>query len=42
MCYQNDKVIDGGPIYYSMNISLNGTISEIFSKIAKKIEKINY
>ena len=34
------KVIDGGPIYYSMNISLNGTISEIFSKIAKKIEKL--
>ncbi len=34
------KVIDGGPIYYSMNINLNGTISEIFSKIAKKIEKL--
>lgn len=34
------KVIDGGPVYDSMNITLNGTISEIFSRIANKIEKL--
>ena len=34
------KVIDGGPVYDSMNITLNGTISEIFLRIAKKIEKL--
>lgn len=34
------KVIDGGPVYDTMNITLNGTISEIFSRIANKIEKL--
>lgn len=34
------EIIDGGPIYESKNISLKGTISEIFFRIAKVIEQI--
>ena len=34
------NIIDGGPIYGSLNVTLNGNISEIFSRIAKKIDKL--
>ena len=33
-------IIDGGPIYDSFEISLDGTISEIFSRIAVCVEKL--
>jgi methionyl-tRNA formyltransferase len=34
------EVIDGGPIYDSMDISLKGKISEIFFRIAENIEHL--
>jgi len=33
-------ILDGGPIYDSFEVSLNGTISEIFSKIAICVERL--
>jgi methionyl-tRNA formyltransferase len=33
-------ILDGGPIYDSIEISLDGTISDIFSRIAVCIEKL--
>lgn len=33
-------ILDGGPIYDSLNISLKGTIEEIFSRIAVCVEKL--
>jgi methionyl-tRNA formyltransferase len=33
-------ILDGGPIYDSIEVSLDGTISEIFSRIAACIEKL--
>ena len=34
------EIIDGGPIYDSLEVTLDGTISEIFSKIAVCIEQL--
>ena len=34
------EIIDGGPIYDSIYVSLDGTITEIFIKIARCIEKL--
>lgn len=34
------EILDGGPIYDSIEVSLDGTITDIFSKIAVCIEKI--
>jgi methionyl-tRNA formyltransferase len=34
------NILDGGPIYDSINISLEGNITEIFSRIATCVEKI--
>ena len=34
------EVLDGGPIYDSLEISLDGTISEIFTRIADCVEKL--
>ena len=33
-------ILDGGPIYDSFEVSLDGTISEIFSRIATCVEKL--
>ena len=33
-------ILDGGPIYDSLEVSLDGTISEIFSRIAACVEKL--
>lgn len=34
------EILDGGPIYASIQVTLDGTISEIFSKIAACVEKL--
>jgi len=34
------EILDGGPIYDSLEVTLDGTITEIFSKIAVCVEKI--
>ena len=34
------QILDGGPIYDSMEVTLDGTITDIFSKIAVCIEKL--
>ena len=34
------KILDGGPIYASIQVTLDGTIAEIFSKIAVCVEKL--
>ena len=34
------NVIDGGPIYGAIDVTLDGTISEIFLRIAKNIDKL--
>jgi methionyl-tRNA formyltransferase len=34
------EIVDGGPIYGSIEVTLDGTIAEIFSKIAVCIEKL--
>lgn len=34
------EILDGGPIYDSLEVTLGGTIEEIFSKIAACIEKL--
>lgn len=34
------KILDGGPIYDSIEIALDGTITDIFSKVAVCIEKL--
>ena len=34
------EILDGGPIYDSIEVSLDGTITEIFSKIAVCVEKL--
>lgn len=34
------EILDGGPIYDSIEVSLDGTITDIFSKIAVCVEKI--
>ena len=34
------EILDGGPIYASIQVTLDGTISEIFSKIAICVEKL--
>jgi methionyl-tRNA formyltransferase len=34
------EILDGGPIYDSIEVTLDGTITEIFSKIAVCVEKI--
>lgn len=33
-------VLDGGPIYDSLEVSLDGSVDEIFSRIAKCVEKL--
>jgi methionyl-tRNA formyltransferase len=33
-------ILDGGPIYDSLEVSLEGTISEIFTRIADRVEKL--
>ena len=33
-------ILDGGPIYDSIEVSLDGTISEIFSRVATCVEKL--
>ena len=34
------EILDGGPIYTSIEVTLDGTISEIFSRIAVCVEKL--
>ena len=34
------EILDGGPIYDSIKVTLDGTITEIFSKIAVCVEKL--
>ena len=34
------EILDGGPIYDSLEVTLDGTITDIFSKIAVCVEKI--
>jgi methionyl-tRNA formyltransferase len=34
------EILDGGPIYDSIEVALDGTITEIFSKIAVCVEKL--
>ena len=34
------EILDGGPIYDSIEVTLDGTITEIFSKIAVCVEKL--
>ena len=34
------EMLDGGPIYDSIEVTLDGTITEIFSKIAVCVEKL--
>ncbi|MBE3024362.1 methionyl-tRNA formyltransferase [Janthinobacterium sp. GW458P] len=34
------EILDGGPIYDSIEVSLDGTISEIFSRISVCVEKL--